>query len=80
MIDPPALDEPEPVADQLQAIADQHGVINPLTAVQWELRDGRLVHIFGGIVLDTRPWETQWNCNRITLALAGSKVAGRALP
>jgi hypothetical protein len=107
MINPPSLDEPEPLFDQLAAIAGQPGTINPLQPVCWEMRDGKLVHIFDGIVLDTRPWESQWNCNRITLLLelpdvevlagrgwlgkfglirkfrdplAGSKVAGRALP
>jgi hypothetical protein len=58
--DTPRLDEPEPLLDQLQAIVDQPGTINPLQPVRWEMRDGKLVQIWQGMPLDTRPWETQW--------------------
>jgi hypothetical protein len=60
MTAPPRLDEPEPVRDQLAAIAELAGIVNPLTTVQWELRDGKLVHIYRGMTLDPRPWEAQF--------------------
>jgi hypothetical protein len=59
-LDLPSLDEPEPVRDQLAAIADQPWIMNPLQAVHWEMRDGKVVQIFAGIVLAPEPWEAQW--------------------
>ena len=68
MSNPAMLDEPEPGLEQLQAIAGQPHIMNPLSAVHWELRDGKLVHIFDGIVLDTRPWESQWRGTELLLS------------